>query len=134
MPSQYVQNAEALLKDLGVKVTVKFTGHRPYFTDDDDARDVFRVRLSRGRKSYSFDFGQSLTYSTGDGRNPPTVYSIVTCLERNDPGSFEQFCSEFGYDTDSRRAERAWKQVAAQYKRLTDLFTPEELDRLREIQ
>ena len=35
----------------------------------------------------------------------PDAYSLFACMQKYDPGTFEDFCGDFGYDTDSRRAE-----------------------------
>ncbi len=35
---------------------------------------------------------------------------------------FEEFCAEFGYDTDSRKAERTWKACRAQAPKVKRLL------------
>lgn len=60
----------------------------------------------QGRR-YSFDFWQGPAI-TGE----PTVEGCLDCLLSDSQGgeqSFEEFCSEFGYDQDSRKAETIWK-------------------------
>ena len=32
------------------------------------------------------------------------------------PQTFESFCGEFGYDTDSRKAEKVWRQLTTSFK------------------
>ena len=34
---------------------------------------------------------------------PPTAYDILSCLTKHDPGLHEDFCSEYGYDTEGKR-------------------------------
>lgn len=44
---------------------------------------------------------------------PPTAADVLYCLASDARAldlTFEEFASEFGYDTDSRKAERAWRQ------------------------
>lgn len=48
--------------------------------------------------------------------------------------SFEDFCSNFGYDTDSREAEATYHEVVELNKKLESIFTSEELEQLQEIQ
>lgn len=64
----------------------------------------------------------------------PTAYDILTCLTKYDPGTFENFCCEFGYDEDSRTAERIYFAVQKEYAQLTRIFTAEQMEELQEIQ
>ena len=64
----------------------------------------------------------------------PNEYDILACLQKYDVGTFEDFCSEFGYDEDSRTAERTYIAVIKEYKDLTRIFTEEQMEELSEIQ
>jgi len=64
----------------------------------------------------------------------PTNYDILACLTTYDPNTFEDFCSEFGYDTDSKKAEKTYNAVVNEYKNVCALFTDEEIELLQEIQ
>lgn len=63
----------------------------------------------------------------------PTLYSVLACLQKYDVGSFEDFCGEFGYDTDSRRAKKTYKAVVKEYDKMCSLFNNDELELLAEI-
>lgn len=65
---------------------------------------------------------------------PPTAYDILSGLEKYDYDSFEDFCGEFGYDTDSRNAERIYNNCKNEYLHLISLYNEEEMEMLREIQ
>lgn len=67
-------------------------------------------------------------------REAPTAYDILACLTKYDPGTFEDFCSEFGYDTDSRKADRVYKAVKDEWDNVCKLFSDQEIERLAEIQ
>jgi hypothetical protein len=62
----------------------------------------------------------------------PTDYSILACLDVFD-GDFEDFCSCFGYDEDSRKAETTYKAVLEQSMNLRRLFDRKEIEMLQEI-
>ena len=62
------------------------------------------------------------TQSRVRGSTPPTEYDIVSCLTKSDPGTFEDFCSEFGYDTDSRQAEKTYKAVKREWEKVARVF------------
>ena len=64
----------------------------------------------------------------------PNAYGVLACLQKYDVGTFEDFCSEFGYDEDSRTAERVYIAVIKEYKDLTRIFTEEQMEELCEIQ
>jgi len=64
----------------------------------------------------------------------PTAYSVLACLTKYDPGTFEDFCSEFGYDEDSRSAEKTFKAVKDEYMNVCALYNDEELELMAEIQ
>lgn len=64
----------------------------------------------------------------------PNAYDVLACLEKYDVGTFEEFCAEFGYDDDSRIAERIYIAVVKEYKELTRIFTEEQMEKLCEIQ
>ena len=64
----------------------------------------------------------------------PTAYDILACLHKYDVGSFEDFCSEFGYDSDSRKAEKIYNAVVNEYTQLCALFTDSEMEEMSEIQ
>lgn len=59
----------------------------------------------------------------GLGGRPPKLCEVLDCmasdsagLENN--GTLEDWCSEYGYDTDSRKAERTYKTIQRQSARL----------------
>lgn len=64
----------------------------------------------------------------------PTAYDVLASLTNNDPGTFEDFCSNYGYDTDSRKAEKTYKAVLDEWKNVQALFNDEEIEQLQEMQ
>lgn len=64
----------------------------------------------------------------------PTAYDFLACLTKYDPGTFENFCSEFGYDTNSKKAEKTYQAVKEEYLNVCSLFNDEEMNELQEIQ
>jgi hypothetical protein len=97
--------------------------------DKNQPRYVFKLQLLRGRKSYTFEFGQSIM----KGNEEPTLYDVLTCLQKYDVGTFEDFCGMFGYDNDSRTAEKTYKAVVKEFQAMERLFNSEELEVLQLI-
>jgi len=63
----------------------------------------------------------------------PRMYDILACLQKYDVGTFEDFCGEFGYNTDSRKAEKIYNAVCEEYKQIAMLFNDEEIELLQMI-
>jgi len=63
----------------------------------------------------------------------PDAYAILACLNAYNPGTLDNFCSEYGYDTDSVKANKIYQSVLTEYMNLCALFTDKELETLQEI-
>lgn len=73
--------------------------------------------------------GRRLTvdFYTGPAAAEPDAASVMECLASDassvaNARGFEDWCSEYGYDTDSRKAERTFKTCAAQTAKLRVLL------------
>lgn len=84
------------------------------------------------RKPYKL--GEPGAWSKNPSFEEPDPYSVLCCLPKYDVGTFEDFCGEFGYDTDSRTAEKIYKAVCTEYATLCTLFNEKEMEELRRIQ
>lgn len=139
--NEYDKAAETFLNQTGSKLTVKYLKYDYHFPGDARKRDIYRVTLSRkiaGKvRKMSFNFGASLN-DTNSGKDLSKgnfiYYSVLACLTKYDPETFEDFCSNYGYDTDSRTAERIYRAAVKEYESLTRLYTPDELEAMAEIQ
>jgi hypothetical protein len=157
----YQKQGIDFLEKRGVTITVKFLRNDRYFPGDKQARDIYRVTFNRSGKEYSFTFGQSIVASgvweqpggphkgrfneLPEGeymaygwrkvkRTAPTAYDVLSIIEARDPGLFEDFCNEYGYDVDSRSAYQTYEAVRDQYLHLRKMFSEEELEEMMEIQ
>lgn len=99
----------------------------------------YRCTISgAGRGHVSFDFWNSYAdensaHKTGR-RAKVTAYDLLACITKHDPGAFDDFCSDFGYDIDSRKAEYVYRAVVAEFRKVEKFFTADELEALQEIQ
>ena len=63
----------------------------------------------------------------------PNEYDILACLQKYDVGTFEDFCSDFGYDEDSITANKTYQAVCNEFKDVQTIWTDEEIELLQEI-
>lgn len=90
-----------------------------------------KAELAKSRAGY-IGFGKY--YNNNKDFAEPTSYCVFSGLQKNDVGSLENFCDDFGYDTDSRKAEKIYKAVVDEYNNLKMLFNDKELEEMAEIQ
>lgn len=129
--NEYTEGAEAIMEHHGLSLTISFLKTDYYFDDDKEPRNMFRWTLSNGNKRIWGNFGDSIADTENNER--PTAYDILSCITKYDPGNFENFCSEFGYDSDSIRANKTYKAVKAEWEKISRICTEETLEALQTI-
>lgn len=97
--------------------------------------ELVRAKCSRG---CGFQYREPMRHSSQCAANPanaesPSAYDILACVTKNDPGTFSDFCGDYGYDEDSRMAERTYFAVQHEWKQARAFFTAEELEELAEV-
>jgi hypothetical protein len=125
----YQQNANDFATATGTKLKINGMKYAQHFPEYKERRYIFNCTLTRKGKRYTFNFGQSIA----KGHEEPTMYDILTCLTKYDPETFENFCGEYGYDTDSIKALKTYKAVQREFKGVNRLFS-DILEQLQEIQ
>lgn len=73
------------------------------------AKQQWNVTLRHGRRRMSFP------YYGGGMASDPTADDVVECIALDDyatGSTFQEWCDEFGYDSDSRRAEALYRSAA----------------------
>ena len=63
----------------------------------------------------------------------PTTYDVLECVTKHDPNSFEDFCSDFGYDIDSLSAKKTYKAVKKEWRDVSRVFSDSDIEAMREI-
>jgi len=129
MNTNYQQKANDFLSANNIKFKATYVDHNFFFANDKETRDIYKLTISRGKNRVSFKFGQSLAHRGQE----PTAYDLLETLTKYDPNSFEDFCSEFGYDTDSRKAYKTYLAVCKEWGKVNRFFNSEELEQLQDI-
>lgn len=91
---------------------------------DDFEGDHWKVRLTCQGRSLTTYFSQGY----GHNGKEPEVEAVLSCLVSDAQAGqddFEEFCSNLGYDNDSRRAERIHKACVSTGKRLEQFLGSE---------
>jgi hypothetical protein len=114
------------LRRYGISSVAERTDDNPSMDDESRSRmDHWRVTLRKAPRGGKGRRTMTVLYSMGyghGGRHPSTE-DVLECLALDAQGvenarSFEEWASEYGYDADSRRAEKTYRATVAQTKRL----------------
>lgn len=160
MKYDYEAQANNFLRRTKSEFEVKFLRYGKHISEDKYERDIYKITIIRNNRKFVCEFGQSLNcsgmwwkygnykrgvtatkplaYEKRDWDiNPnykaPSAYDVLACLEKYNPETFEDFCANYSYDTDSRKAERAFEAVKKEYNDLALLYNDEELEEMAEI-
>lgn len=67
-----------------------------------------------------------------------TEYDVLSCLQKYDVGDIEDFMYEFGYEIkergDFKRLQNIYNTVVKEYEDICRCFTPEQIEKMQEIQ
>jgi hypothetical protein len=114
-----VSALERLCKELKIECEARYgevevsdgwsAGTHPY-------KVTLRMRDRDGRRRLTVPF-----FMGSANTREPTAADVLNCLvsdARAGEMTFEEFCSDFGYDVDSRKAEKTWKACSANAPRV----------------
>ena len=127
-------------------ISVKFTGVKSYF-DDKKERLTGQFKIKRDNREIIFDFGFSLNdtktfnsaYKDKQEFFDGLLYSCL-CSCKSDyyaSNDFEEFCSEFGYNSDSIKDKKLWEKcligltflyIKKQFNKLQKIFSDNEIE------
>ncbi len=97
------------IKSAGITMTLKPIDSNPNMIDPDPRMRHYACTLRSGKSRLTVPF------SMGSGLSrAPELADVLDCMASDSSGvenakSFEDWCAEYGYDTDSRKAERTFK-------------------------
>ena len=138
--SKYLAQAQNFLRITGTEMRITYIRTVKGFPNDPadkQMRNKYNVCMTRGDKSYDFDFyGSHADYLHG---KKPTAYDVLACIEKYEyPTDPLEFAREFGYDIecedDYNRVRKIAEACREQYEGLLDLFGEELMEELQEIQ
>lgn len=140
-PSKYDKQAIAFLSQTKSTVSRHFSHTGKYFPGDKEPRDIYNVTIISPRHAFTFTFGDSLarTQERKFGEKiipPPSAYTILASLTKYPVESLDEFASEYGYSDGKMKISEVIKlheAVKKEWENVSQLWTEEELEMLREI-
>ena len=109
----------AFIRQHGISMSAEPTDANPNMIGDGQWHH-WRCTLHCGYREMTVYFSQGPAIC-----REPTAEDVLDCLAMDATslgGSFEDWCAEFEYDTDSRRAERTFQVIEKQSKQLQRLI------------
>lgn len=135
MKSEYQTRADDFLRRIGATVSVAYIDTEIVPDWDDNAlHDTYLVMVERDGKKWRYEFHDSV-YKTrqnkerihcGKSRIKPSAYDVLSCVEKYDVGSIDNFMDEFGYEihkwADVKKIERIYAAVCDEVHHVQELF------------
>jgi hypothetical protein len=110
------------MKKLTLDVKHGLTNHRGSLDEwqQDSSKYTVTVKYDRKQMTIPFFMGSALNHE-------PTADDVMPCLLMdyslvNNTNGFEDFCDELGYDSDSRKAEKSYKDTQKIAKSVERVF------------
>lgn len=103
-----------VLQGVKIRMTATWVDHNPHM-DDSSAMDHWKCKIYCGSQSMTVYFSKGYAHKGAE----PTLEEVLDCLASDAAGyenarSFEDWAGDYGYDTDSRKAERTFKTIEKQ--------------------
>lgn len=113
-----------------IRMVCEWTDSNPNMEDSNNM-DNWKCILKSGKKQFTIFF--SMGY--GHHGKQPEIEDVLDCLASDASGfvnaeSFEYWCDEYGYNSDSRKAEKIYKTIGSQAKKLEKFLGETEYNRL----
>jgi hypothetical protein len=108
--------------DLGITAEATLTDRNPHMDDMPEGSTHWLVRIEYDGRT------MDVPYSMGPAHSgEPDLLDVLDALASDassydNAGSFEDWADEYGYDTDSRKAERTYRAVESQTRHLRHLL------------
>lgn len=145
LESEYQRQAVDFLIETGTTCSIEFKGLSNPNWDKKRKVNAYDVTLKNAKHTYTFQFFDSISNTENSSKNfikkgystKLDFYSVLACIGYSTPESFDDFCSDFGYEfkneTEYIKAKSIHLACLDQDKNLRKLFNSDELQKLSEI-
>lgn len=119
--NEYVKQVEDFMKKANARMKICNTNSESNMTGG----YLYRIRIDREGKSWSFDFSDSL-HNRLKGKRP-TKYDVLACVTKYEPEEdIWDFAAEYGYTISDKESwenvNRIHKAVIKEYKNVIRIF------------
>lgn len=123
------------IAESGFKIVYKFAGNENKFKHTFTDQHLYNSKNIKKDIGKLFDekrnyFGFSAEIESFKLPKPPTAYDVLAGLQKYEVGNFQDFCDNFGYSNDSIKALKVYNNVVDEYKKVTYLFTDQEIEKM----
>lgn len=133
--NEYDVKAEEFLKKNNIRFSVLRTTVEKAWDNKSHYCHYVRFYNRKTKKSMSLKFFTSLQ-DFWDCNEECSAYDVLSCIQKYDVGTIDDFVSEFGYEfstwEDVKKTEKTYKAVVREYKGVKRVFG-DCLEELREI-
>ena len=117
-----MKNIKNFIEENKIKMTCEYADHNPNMDDKNWQANHYKITLKTNGKQFTLYFSQGIGI-TGE----PKIESVLDCLASDAAGyenasDFEDWANEYGYDTDSRKAEKTYNLIGKQADKLKNLL------------
>lgn len=121
--------------DLEFEAVLASSGCPPWCDGSHMHGDKYNIMIRRTGAKVGLELPFWNSLHAKQKREPVKPYDVLAAISSDayTSDTFEEFCGEFGYDADSRKAHATFERVNALAKELRDFFSQTELEELAEI-
>ena len=135
--SEYNEQAVKFLLDTETSCKIVSCGQSKPSWDSRKLHNTYGVTLKNKKSEFTFTFYDSIKNTEDKKTLKYDFYSVLTCLNIYTPDSFDDFCSDYGYEfkneTEYIKTKSTHIESLRKQKELNKLFTESELFLLSEI-
>lgn len=124
-------NLENFIAENKIQFSCEWVVERPDNLMSENMDHWYCVLKANG-KTYTFYYSQGYGYHHAEPVLARVLESLANDYDPNDL-TFEEFCSEYGFDEDSRKAEKVYLALRKETQALDRLFGEEGMEELRDI-
>lgn len=127
----YNLDAKKFLRYCKTEMKIEFIIKRKNLLwNENEPRNCYKVTLSNDKGFFKIRFWDSI-YNT-ENNILPDEYDILSSLQKYDPGSYQNFCSEYGYE-ESPTSKKIYLLCQQEYIHVEKIFSPKQIEMLRKI-
>ena len=139
--SKYERRARAFLAATGARMVVRLDSEadRPDWENHAGWYHCqFRVRIVTARGSMTIPRFWGSVKDWADGRRTVDAYDVLACIQKSDPGAFDDFAADMGFfpinsQKEYKRARAAWRGCCREAAGVARCWTGSEVSALETI-